>query len=85
MERLRSDAKFVPEMTEALKSFANEGLRTLVIAQRYLNESDWRVWDQVRATAVNSDGSRAVTRSTAHWHVLPGHSSVELKVPQSNP
>jgi hypothetical protein len=52
VERLRQDTEHIEELTIALKSFANEGLRTLVLAQRQLREEDWRVWDEVRPARI---------------------------------
>jgi phospholipid-transporting ATPase len=51
LERLHPETKLVDELTEALKGFANEGLRTLVLAQRQLRESEWQQWDSIHRTA----------------------------------
>mmetsp|Transcript_14794 Transcript_14794/g.21547 ORF Transcript_14794/g.21547 Transcript_14794/m.21547 type:complete len:590 (-) Transcript_14794:434-2203(-) len=51
VERLRDDSVHVDELSEALKGFANEGLRTLVLAQRQLREEDWREWDELHRAA----------------------------------
>lgn len=51
VERLRADCERVQELTDALRGYANEGLRTLVLAQRQLREEDWKRWDQVHRQA----------------------------------
>ena len=58
VDRLRADTPSVEQLTEALKGFAGEGLRTLVIAQRQLREQDWRAWDEVHRAAQQALSNR---------------------------
>ena len=58
VDRLRADTPFVEQLTKALKGFAGEGLRTLVIAQRQLREQDWRAWNEVHHAAQQALSNR---------------------------
>ena len=51
VERLDPETLKVDELSEALKGFANEGLRTLVLAQRQLREEEWQQWDAIHRSA----------------------------------
>ena len=54
LDRLAPGQSYIHETAEMLKSYAQEGLRTLVIGQREISEQEWREWDKVFRHAASS-------------------------------
>lgn len=46
LERIKAKQKDKDDLEDALRGYAQEGLRTLVLASRELKEEAWRTWDQ---------------------------------------
>ncbi|EKX38131.1 hypothetical protein GUITHDRAFT_43842, partial [Guillardia theta CCMP2712] len=54
LDRLAPGQSYIHETADMLKSYAQEGLRTLVIGQREISEQEWREWDKVFRHAASS-------------------------------
>jgi hypothetical protein len=58
IDRLAPDQRAVAMMKNALAHYGNEGLRTLVLAQRVLTEEQWAAWNKVYQAAATALSDR---------------------------
>lgn len=58
IDRLVPDQRAVAVMKSALAHYGNEGLRTLVLAQRVLTEEQWAAWNKVYQAAATALSDR---------------------------